>query len=303
MGNRKALLVGVNNFQFLNSPLKGCVNDTLDMAALLKDTLGFTDGDITLLHDAQATKSNVMAALTGFVESAKRGETKYIVFQFSSHGTQIPDVGGDESDQADEAFCPYDLKQKGDQWDPAHIISDDELHDLFGQLPPTVLLECYFDTCHSGTGLKPVDLMGFDDVPKARYVPPPSFAAFKRLRKLPTRGLAELRVGKRSVVAPKKDGTLKNLDASSREAVNTSKFHILWAGCRPDQTSADATFNGRSNGAFTYHYVKAVRENKNKASRRKILLAVRNALKKGGFSQIVQLEADATNRNGRAPEA
>ncbi len=308
MSNRRALLVGVNQFQFLpNATLKGCVNDTFDFAALLKDTLHFSDDDITLLHDAQATKVNILSNLTTLVAAAKAGSVKYIVFLMSSHGTQVPDISGDEADQADEAFCPHDLQQNGDQWDTDHVIIDDELHDLFVQLPDDVLLECYFDTCHSGTGLRPIDLMGFPDRPKPRYLPPPTFTAFDRLRALPARGLADLREGTHRVAKPKRALPGINDPGSSSktlvDTVSTESHHILWAGCRSDQTSADATFNGRPNGAFTYYYLQAIRSTQNKQPRRKVLQLVRDALKTGGYDQTVQLEADATNRNGRPPEA
>lgn len=32
--------------------------------------------------------------------------------------------------------------------------------------------------------------------------------------------------------------------------------HILWATCRADQTSADASIDGGWNGAFTYYFCK-----------------------------------------------
>ena len=129
MTNR-ALCVGIN--QFSNLPmaswLNGCVNDANDMAAMLRKR-GFAPRSVTVLTDDQATKANVMAALTKLVETAKEGD--HIVFSFSSHGTQVPDTDGDdgrpETDGADEAFACYDMAQKGDQWDPDTVIIDDEL--------------------------------------------------------------------------------------------------------------------------------------------------------------------------------
>ena len=177
--NRRALCVGINNFKnYPSAALQGCVNDAKDMAALYKDLLGFTNADITILTDVQATKANIMKNLTSMVADAKAGKYNYLVFSLSSHGTQVPDKNADEPDRADEAFCPHDLAQKGSVWDPKYIILDDELHDLFVQLPQNVLLEVYLDTCHSGTGLKPIDLL-LDRKP--RYLPPPSLEAIQRL--------------------------------------------------------------------------------------------------------------------------
>src|SRR5579871_2768583 len=169
----KALCVGVNVFKnYPQSTLQGCVNDAHEMASVLKTYLGFTDKDITLLTDAQATKQNIMANLKTMVADAKAGKLGYLVFSMSSHGTQIPDLNGDEQDKADEAFCPYDLAQAGNAWDRNHLIIDDELHDLLATLPPNVLAEVFLDTCHSGTGLKDIDLLIDRDV---RFVPPPSY--------------------------------------------------------------------------------------------------------------------------------
>jgi hypothetical protein len=256
------------------------VNDANDMAQMLKDYLSFEDADITILTDALATKAKIMANLKGLVADAVAGKLTYIVFSLSSHGTQIPDRDGDEADRADEAFCPYDLAQKGNQWDPAHIISDDEFHDLFTQLPKHVLLECYFDTCHSGTGLKLIDpaMLLIPDAPRPRYLPPPSYEAFLAVRDLPVASLG-------SKISKDKE---------------LSSHNILWSGCKADQTSADAFFAGRPNGAFTYAFIKAVRESSNTLTRAQIRDKVRSQLKKGGFDQIPQLECDATNRKAKA---
>ena len=93
----------------------------------------------------------------------------------------------------DEAFCPCDLAQKGEVWDPKHIITHDELRDLFIQLPKDVLLEVYLDTCHSGTGLKAIDFL-LDRKP--RYLPPPSMEAFLKVDGKRPLGLNKALMGK-----------------------------------------------------------------------------------------------------------
>jgi hypothetical protein len=268
---KKALCVGINNFKnYPSAALQGCVNDASDMKAVLKDLLGFTDADITVLTDSQATKANIMANLKSMVDDAKKGKYSYLVFSMSSHGTQVPDVNGDEAaDHADEAFCPHDLAQSGSQWDKAHIIVDDELHDLFIQLPANVLLEVYLDTCHSGTGLKAIDML-LDRKP--RYLPPPSLEAFRKVENKKSRGVARLFLDKGII------------------------HHILWAGCRSDQTSADAHIGSSWHGAFTYYFCKEMRACKNKLSRAALLKKVRADLAAGHYSQIPQLECEASKR-------
>jgi metacaspase-1 len=270
MANKRALCVGINKYQNLpQAALNGCVNDTVDMASILTKYIDFTEEDIVTLVDEQATKTNIMEKLTEMVNGAKEGIYDHLVFSISSHGTQIPDQNGDEPDKADEAFCPTDLIQKGKIWDPDHVISDDELYDLFIQLPRTVLLECYFDTCHSGTGLKAIDFL-LDRKP--RFLPPPSLEAFEQVTECAPRGMAE---------------SLKQKGLNS---------HILWAACRSDQTSADAAIDGTWHGAFTYYLCKNINENQNKLPRRDLLARVRADLKKGKYSQIPQLETKATKR-------
>jgi len=270
MEGRKALCVGINHFKnYPDAALSGCVNDARMMAKLLKDFLGFKTADITTLTNSKATKKSIIKALTEMVQGAQKGKYAYLVFSLSSHGTQIPDLSGDESDAADEAFRPYDLAQKGGDWDPRYIISDDELRDLFLQLPPTVLLEVYLDTCHSGSGLKAIDLLL---TRQPRYLPPPSLSAFKRLEN-------------------KKAKTLTTTLAAAG-----LKQHILWAGCKADQTSADAYIDGDWHGAFTYSFDKALRASNGNANRKELLKAVREYLKSNAYSQIPQLEYRATGK-------
>jgi hypothetical protein len=267
---KKALCVGINNFKnYPSAALNGCVNDSEDMKDVLKTFLGFTDADIITLTDKKATKENIMKNLNAMVDGAREGKYRFLVFSFSSHGTQVPDLSGDEPDRADEAFCPHDLAEKGGIWDPDHIITDDELHDLFGKLPENVLLEVFLDTCHSGTGLKSIDFL-LDRRP--RYMPPPSIEAFNEIEGRHSRGLARSLMEKGIV------------------------HHILWTGCRSDQTSADARIGGTWHGAFTYFLCKAMRDNRNQLARKDLIEKVREDLRNGHYTQIPQLECEATVR-------
>ncbi|WP_076791520.1 caspase family protein [Chlorobium sp. KB01] len=267
---KKALCVGINQFKnFPSAALQGCVNDANEMSALLQKLLGFKKSDITVLTDAQATKAAIISSLKAMVDGAKAGKYTYLIFSLSSHGTQVPDLSGDEPDRADEAFCPYDLAQSGNQWDKNHIILDDELRDLFIQLPENVLLEVYLDTCHSGTGLKAIDML-LDRTP--RYLPPPSLKAFLEVDSRRSRGLRHGLLEKGMV------------------------HNILWAACRADQTSADANIAGGWHGAFTYYFCKQMYACKNALSRADLLVKIRADLKKGKYNQIPQLECEATKR-------
>jgi hypothetical protein len=269
MSSRRALCVGINQFQnYPGSNLQGCVNDANQMIGVLKQFLGFKDADIKKLTDAQATKAAIISELKAMVQGAVAGKYSYLVFSLSSHGTQLPDKHHDEPDNYDEAFCPTDLAEKNGQWDPNHVIIDDELHDLFAQVPDKVLVEVYLDTCHSGTGLKACDLMPNR---RPRYIAPPSMQATEEVVSLQSRGL------------------------SRRAVERVAKNVILWAACRANQTSADAYIGGAYHGAFTYYWVKEITAAKNKISRNDLLKKV-NLDTKGHYSQVAQLECPATQR-------
>lgn len=267
---KKALCVGINNFKnYTSSALQGCVNDANDMEALLIKYFGYETSDIVKLTDTQATKDNIIKNLKEMVKGAKTGKYDSLVFSLSSHGTHVPDTSGDEPDKVDEAFCPHDLAAKGNVWDPDHIIVDDELHDLFIQLPENVLLEVFLDTCHSGSGLKAIDML-LDRKP--RYMPPPSMEAFKEVDGKVSKGIYRMFLDK---------GVTQ---------------HILWAACRPDQTSADAKIGESWHGAFTYFFCKEMNASQNKLPRNEILKKVVADLKAGDYTQTPQLESDATAR-------
>ena len=269
MAKKRAICVGINKFaHYPQFALQGCVNDARDMAALCKTLLGFKASEVSVLTDSKATKAAIMAKLKAAVADAKAGKLNYILFAWSSHGTQLTDQSGDEPDGMDEAFVPYDIAEKAGDWDPAHVITDDEFHDLFQQLPESVLLEVYLDTCHSGTGLRGAEFSLH--APRVKYIAPPGGQG----------------VGKQKDVG---GFTL------SRATEAPATHQILWSGCKADQTSADAYFNGRYNGAFTYYYVKAMNETRNKLARSAVMAQMRAAMK-GKFSQVPQLESNASNR-------
>ena len=268
--SKAALCVGINEFEHLpkSSWLQGCVNDARDLAGLLETGYGFPGSGISVLLDSQATKERVVAQLNALLDRAASGELQHIVFTFSSHGTQIPDTSDDEADRLDEAFACYDINNAGDSWDPATVISDDELFSLFARLPDGVLMDVVLDTCHSGTGLKSLDLLPgrrprFLPAPTARGVAATEFSEPRALRDLVKAGRG---------VKP-----------------------VLLAACRADQTAADAYLEGRYNGAFTYNFIKAVRGD-GSLGRADILKLVSKGLRAGGFDQVAQLEGTTAAR-------
>ncbi|MBM9512283.1 caspase family protein [Desulfogranum marinum] len=275
---KKALLVGINDYQGI-SDLRGCINDVTNMRDILKTYLRFTNRDIRVLVDNRATKANIIARLEYMVRKAKTGD--FLVFHFSGHGSQIRDRDGDElKDHMDELICPYDMN-----WDGT-FITDDTLNSIFTKLPKGVLLEVFLDSCHSGTGLRDVGLgrppeLAPEHPTLSRYLPPPIDIACR-------------------LEGDEDDlKTERSFSGTDRSTVH----HILWSGCKDNQTSADAYINNSYNGAFTYYFCKHMRTSGGGISRKELLRRVRQSLYKGGYSQIPQLECEATVRAGRTLSA
>jgi hypothetical protein len=110
-GRRQAVCVGIDTYP--TAPLDGCVAD----AELWAESLRKLDFDVQVLTNQQATRQGILDALGALVEGGEAGDV--LVFQFAGHGTQVPDLDGDEDDAKDEALCPVDV------YDGAFVIDDD----------------------------------------------------------------------------------------------------------------------------------------------------------------------------------
>lgn len=269
--NKRALCIGINNFQFFpHYQLLGCLNDTKNISTVLKKYLHFKESDITFLLDSEATKKNIYKHLDSIIKQANDGECDHIVIHYASHGTQIPDVTGDEIDDLkDEVFttCKLNVDRGGKNWLPDTFIDDDDFGKKLSNIKESVLCEVFFDTCHSGTGLRALIM---NEVP--RYIPPPSDAMNRGLARLQPHTLAD---------------TLRETDVGSPPNI------ILMVGCQADQTSADAKIENDYHGVFTWNLCNEIRKCDNKISRYELLKNIRSSVK-NGHEQVPQLECKST---------
>src|SRR5437867_2634102 len=136
--SRHALCVGINNYPGTEDDLQGCVNDAKDWAAAL-DARGY---EVKVLLDAQATRANMVGALTHLVSGTRPDDLA--VFTYSGHGSWVPDEDGDEPDGRDEMLCPHDIRQ-------GHYLLDDDLADIFARKAAGAHVFFISDSCHSGT--------------------------------------------------------------------------------------------------------------------------------------------------------
>ncbi|TFD65314.1 caspase family protein [Cryobacterium ruanii] len=149
-GTHHALCVGINAYPG-GDALYGCVADAEAWAAQFA-AAGFA---VRTLLDAEATRQNILLGLLDLVASSVAGDV--LAFQYAGHGTYVDDLDGDEAEAGnaekkyDEALCPIDFRE-------GNLIIDDDLGEIFDQLPDGVSLTAFFDSCHSGDGQRRLQL-------------------------------------------------------------------------------------------------------------------------------------------------
>lgn len=231
-------------------PLNGCVNDVSDMADYLVASHGFAAEDIRLLTDTRATADGIRERIAWLVEGAKADDTLYL--HYSGHGTLFPvrDSAGNVS-EVHGAICPVDF-----DWTEPHAIFDTELRKLINGAPVGAEFIFVSDSCHSG---KLTRQLGF----RPRVFLPPEDIAW-RLRTAADKGIVP-----------------QVLEVHDRCG--------LISGCREDQTSADAFFDGRYNGALTYFLVERLKAGEDALPLATLVQNIRGRLEGAAYDQEPQL--------------
>ncbi len=278
------------------------------MRDILVNRFGFASENVSLLVDRSAIKARIWQRLHWLFQDTTSGD--HIVFHFSGHGSYIRDFSGDEresdlKDEVDELICLYDMDWRNRD----SFLIDDKLGEWARGLPKGVNLTVIVDACHSGDVMKlvvPPAELGFSTIPESlelfasrsvphgrtasaipiattahqvsglstsRFVPPPVDIAARIDRRRP--------VKRRRLL---------------REQAGREMNHVLLAGCRDDQTSADAWIGGSYNGAFTYYLCEAIRDEGIDLTYEHLIGRVRASLDFHGYSQVPQCEGPGRDR-------
>jgi len=147
-----ALLVGINNYAPPIPALRGCLNDLQKVVSYLeKESVDF-EVHIHTLTDGQATKNNIVNAITTHYEPA--GENDVVFFYFSGHGTQEeadPVFWPVEEDHKLESIVCYDGYTLSDGKAKFNLLADKELRYLISKVAKKGShILTIFDCCHSG---------------------------------------------------------------------------------------------------------------------------------------------------------
>jgi hypothetical protein len=307
-GRKRALLVGINYSRTKGArKLTGCVNDTVWILRLLTERFCFQHEDIWVMTDDAVglppgvrhfypSRMNIVNGMRWLVHGAT--STDSLFFQFSGHGSQVPDANGDELDGWDETILPADYTTSG------HIL-DDEIHEVMVRgLCRGAKLTALFDCCNSATIM---------DLP---YVHSPHGGVAGllngnaetriRLRNESTGandsyGSVMLRVGRKILghIRNKPSDTeviryASQMQKRVADQIKNNGLVISFSACSDHQRSADAfEKTSRSiNGAMTYAFVRAMMDadaSHSGYNLQSLLNCMRNILDQSGHPQIPHL--------------
>jgi hypothetical protein len=259
--SKKALIVGINRFTRAHLALRGCINDTLQVAHLLQTFYGFQDDDIRFLRDKDATQARIHEGLRWLLSEYAGDGSDVRVFHFSSHGTQVDDQDGDEWEQLDQVIVPHDH-----DWE--HPFRDDDLREHFGQVPENVHFTFIADCCHSGTMQRAASRIEF----KPRFAAPPADVEARIKRARETRD-AKLNAFQAAAVAQalpnlspdQLESAILDLLTKSKQTfievnygIQRYERNVLLAASESSQTAADARIDGEWRGALTWSLSEAI---------------------------------------------
>jgi hypothetical protein len=251
---KKAFCVGINDYPYPGYDLKGCINDIHEWSELLINHFDFPRSNVKIITDSEATKRNVINGVKDLITKAKAGDV--LVFVNASHGSYLLDTSGDE-EKFDEIICPYNVKEDE--------IKDDELRELFIDLPAGVKLTVISDSCFSGTITRVIARVRFLDpsLRGCKVIPDPWRLKKKKIEKYPESAMRE----------------------------------ILLSGCSDNEFAHEIIYSDVHHGAMSYFALQAIRDANYRITYAELVKWVNDLLEKNGYRQHPQLEGRAENKD------
>lgn len=153
---KRALIIGIGDYPTVSGWAK--INGDKDVPVVENMLLsnGFEPQNIAKLINHSATRAGITDALERLTAQVEEGDVVYI--HFSGHGQQIKDIDGDEADELDEAWIPYDARAIYQEkvYEGENHILDDELYvwcyGIKKKIGERGNLIVVADACHSGDG-------------------------------------------------------------------------------------------------------------------------------------------------------
>jgi hypothetical protein len=249
-----ALLVGIDRYRIVASPLGGCVRDITAAEEFLLHRVGSgSDVVVEKLTDAQATREAVIAGFRSCLGRAGRGDTA--LFWFSGHGSfaEAPDWAWHlEPTGTVQTLVCVDSRhgEVPDLFDKEIAVLVEEV--TRGGAHVALVLDC----CHAESGTR-----------KAVRAAP-------QLKRLPPLELLLPQLRERILSGAHQPGPVS---------------HVELAACRSGQQAKERLWGGRLRGAFTVALLSAANQLGPDATYRELLTAARCEVENECAEQVPQL--------------
>ncbi|MFG3307900.1 caspase family protein [Streptomyces wuyuanensis] len=141
LGTRRALVIGIANYENISSLPEAVLNDARDTASVLRaaEYCGFPPDQVQVLLDDQATLHGIRSGLADLASTSTAEDT--VVIFFSGHGGRFPTGVGDTS-----ALLPVDFQTNNL---PGTALPEVELTAALAAIKAQRLL-VLIDACHAG---------------------------------------------------------------------------------------------------------------------------------------------------------
>ncbi len=272
-----AFLVGINKYPG-EGALRGCVNDVETMRHLLIYRFGFQPTDILTLTDKKATRTGI---LQGFeehlIKQAKSDDV--VVFHYSGHGSQVYDPNPiTEELGLNGTFVPVDSGLPAGYPEKSGTVEDIMGHTLFLLMSAcqSENFTAVLDSCFSGGATRNY---------KVRSRPGGKSALISANEKdYQRKWLSKLNLSPSEFIRRYRAGVAKG---------------VILAATNPEQTAADARFNGFYAGAFSYPLTRYLWQNS--STPEKAIAQVLEYLHQEDYEQTPILEVKPQSRNEKQP--
>jgi metacaspase-1 len=310
--SHRALLVGINAYPDPANRLEGCVDDVYLISELLQE-IGFQANNIRLLLNERASQEAILERLHWLLDDASDGNQR--IFYYSGHGVQIPGYGVNEQiDHLEDGLVPVDF-----DWTKLNAITDQNLLDLYSQLPYDARFTAVFDCCYAGGLIKslrsraralavPLDIQHRME----KWAPATRTWEPRKLKPI-NADLSESAAYSGSTGATYKLGRAMSLRRLNNERYDEARrlrnhqgpyLPLVLEACREDQLSYEYVRGAATNGAFTYALVRRYRASYRRRAPTtfvELIGKVRAEIKTLGFDESPQLIGPNEVINGPIP--
>ena len=282
-----ALQVGIGKYTHAPTwaELLGAVTDVVEMKKVLIDRFSVPSENIVTLTDAEGTKENIFRMYkTHLIAKAREYNQRtgnrdaVVLFQFSGHGSQVPDKNNDERDDGkDETLVTvHSQDAPGKNFD----ITDDEIYALTRDLRQfTDNIVYIFDSCHSGSGTRNAE----------------------NVRRLPERKTVP-EVVDNVGVATRSEGGTKREDASDSPMLPPGEDYIVITAARANELASQKDCFEECGdarrpvvyGNLTFYLIDELKNARADTSYRELMENVTRRVKAEKETQTPQLEGDKT---------